>query len=300
MNLIFRRWRLGGTSARGIRQAMRQPVAIIRNDGIRNNEMVSYVTRERFNIETNPVDFAFRWGCTSAIPARITVNTVQAINWCSDKRQGRLDMQEAGVSVPPTWGVEARENDTSSPRAGVFVGRPSMHAQGRRLITGNWRTCVEQVERWGGGYVSELINKVAEYRVAVIQNRVAWVAQKTPGNPSDVAWNVARGGHFSNVSWENWPMEAVKECLKAAKVSGTDFCGVDVMVDNEGRAFVLEVNSSPSQTSPYRQQCFAKCFDYMIENNSKQALDDVPENRIKTYRSIIHPAVRSREGGANA
>jgi hypothetical protein len=289
MNLIFRRWRLGGTSARGIKAQMLQPVAIIRNDGIRpDGHMVSYVTKERFN---EPVEYAFRWGCTSSIRATHTLNTVQSLEWCSNKKQGRIDMQAAGVSVPETWPAESFGHMSGNE---LYVLRPAMHAQGRHLVSGNpsvIQIAIRSNERYRTGYISRLINKVAEYRVAVIQNRVAWVAKKTPGNPNDVAWNVARGGSFANVAWDNWPMAAVKECLKAAKVSGTDFCGVDVMVDADGKAFVLEVNSAPSQTSPYRQGCFAKCFDHIIANG-KEHFPDPAVDRIKTYKSVIHPAVR--------
>ena len=126
----------------------------------------------------------------------------------------------------------------------------------------------------------------------VCQNRAVWVAKKTPGNPDDVAWNVAQGGRFDNVRWGDWPMAVVVEAMKAAKVSGTDFCGVDVMVDADGNPYVLEVNSAPSQTSPYRQQCVAKAFDYIV-TNGKQHFDDV-EN-VQRWRDAIHPALVTDE-----
>jgi glutathione synthase/RimK-type ligase-like ATP-grasp enzyme len=142
------------------------------------------------------------------------------------------------------------------------------------------------------GYVSRLIDKEAEYRVAVIQGRVAWVAKKTPGNPEDIAWNVARGGRFDNVKWGNWPMLVVREALKAAKVSGADFCGVDVMTDIAGTPYVLEVNSAPSQTSEYRQRCFAKCFDYIVQHG-KEAFPDVKFTAKTSWKSTIHPALKT-------
>ncbi len=140
-----------------------------------------------------------------------------------------------------------------------------------------------------GGYVSRLISKVAEYRVAVVQNRVAWVAQKTPGNPDDVAWNVAAGGRFDNVRWGEWPPFVIDAALAAAKVSGTDFCGVDVMVDADGTPYVLEVNSAPSLTSPYRQQSFAKCFDYIVRNGKAH----FPDAQHFGWKDVIHPVLRT-------
>lgn len=289
MNLIFRRWKLGGTSACGIKAAMQQPIAIIRNDGLLpDGAMKSYVTKETFR---EPVEYAFRWGCTSRINARHTVNSVESLDWCTDKRQGRLDMQAAGVSVPDTWPAEEWHTDGAGLQ-GMFVLRPAKHAQGRHLVSGAAAMIMQSIRtnpRYANGYVSRLIPKVAEYRVAVIQNRVAWVARKTPGNPNTVAWNVAQGGRFDNVAWENWPIEVCKEALKAAKVSKTDFCGVDIMTTADGKPYVLEVNSAPSQTSPYRQSCFAKCFDWIVIHGKEHFPE--PE-KIKTYRALIHPAVR--------
>ena len=141
-------------------------------------------------------------------------------------------------------------------------------------------------------YISEFIDKEHEYRVFVCQNRAVWVAKKTPGNPEDVAWNVAAGGRFDNVRWGEWPLQVIRAALQAARVSGTDFCGVDVMVDYDGNPYVLEVNSAPSQTSPYRQQCVAKAFDYIVRNG-KQHFDGV--ERITSWKDVIHPAVWSRD-----
>lgn len=279
--VIMRRRKLGRGSARGISEASAKGIIGIRHW-----------------IDTLPanVSHIFRWGCTAMVAGPpeevldnvVFVNTAKSIHWCSQKKQGRFDMQAAGVPVPETWAAAEFE---AAPQEGQFVLRPAQHAQGRNLYHGD--ATVIQIaimnKRLQDGYVSRLIPKVAEYRVMVVSNRVAWVAQKTPGNPEDVAWNVARGGRFDNVRWESWPIEVVKAALAAAKVSGTDFCGVDVMADAEGKPYVLEVNSAPSQTSPYRQSCLAKCFDYIIEHG-KDALPD-PE-KIKTYKSVIHPALR--------
>lgn len=281
-NILFRRRKLGNGSCRGIQAVSTTGLTMHRNDSPLPSEL----------------NYVFRWGCTSTIPERegvTVVNKAAAIHWCSDKRQGRLDMQAAGVSVPKTWG-SIRDWYNAVGGTCAIVVRPKQHAQGRNLLsldaTSDDR--LAQVEAFqqqhGEIYISERINKVAEYRVMVVQNRAAWVAKKTPGNPEDVAWNVARGGRFDNVRWGDWPMAVIKEALAAAKVSGCDFCGVDVMVDAEGKAYVLEVNSAPSQTSEYRQACLAKAFDHIV-TNGKEALAD--PSRLRGWKDAIHPAVWS-------
>lgn len=288
-NILFRRRKLGNGSCRGIQAVSTTGLTMLRNDGV----------------WPPGVRYVFRWGCTSNLneshchPNCVVVNKASAIHWCSDKRQGRLDMQEAGVSVPETWVASAFRADVLQGLGygGQFVARPRQHAQGRNLMTGTASAIMPYLNQgspYHDGYVSRLINKVAEYRVMVVQNRVAWVAKKTPGNPEDVAWNVARGGRFDNVRWGDWPMAVIKEALRAAKVSGCDFCGVDVMVDAEGVAFVLEVNSAPSQTSEYRQACVAKAFDHIVTNGKEPLADP---SRLRGWKDAIHPAVWSSSNG---
>lgn len=282
MNIILRRRKLGRGSSLGIKAAATSAFQIVRN---------WMPTGREWPADWGPEPlYVFRWGCTSDLIGtnHIVVNTAQVIHWCSDKRQGRLDMQAAGVSVPETWSYEEFiEEDRDDEK---YVIRPANHAQGRNLLVMSndeiMGTNLDPI--YHGGYVSRLIDKVAEYRVYVIQGRVACVASKTPADPSAVAWNVAQGGRFANVKWGQWPMAAIKEALAAAKVGGLDFCGVDVMMDAEGKAYVLEVNSAPSLTSAYRQKCFAKCFDYIINNGKGHFAEPVNVSR---WQHVIHPAI---------
>jgi glutathione synthase/RimK-type ligase-like ATP-grasp enzyme len=121
--------------------------------------------------------------------------------------------------------------------------------------------------------------------------RAVWVAEKTPANKADIAWNVAKGGRFDNVRWSNWPLKAVKIAIKAFNLSNLDFGGVDVMVDAQGDVTVLEINSAPSLTSPYRQECMAKAFDYTLEHG-KERMPLTEEDG--QYLKFIHPALDNK------
>jgi glutathione synthase/RimK-type ligase-like ATP-grasp enzyme len=205
-------------------------------------------------------------------------------------------MQEAGVSVPHSWGVSADGVILPGGYSGIhelgvdpLIGRPVNHSQGRQLFTGGWGETVVQVAAWGGGYISELIHKVKEYRVFVVSGRVSWVAEKTPDDPTAVAWNVASVGHFSNVRWGNWPMAVIEQSLKAMALSHADFGAVDVIVDADGKAYVLEINSAPGIDSEYRRACTAKCFDYIVTNGREHF--EMP-TRFRSWKDVIHPELR--------
>lgn len=277
--IILRRRKLGRTSCKEIAATSQQGIAVVRNDAV-----------------IPAADVVFRWGTTSNVPrveGQLVVNSAESIHWCADKKKGRLEMQEVGVPVPQSWDARAFLHDqiegVGEFRSQYVLRRPK-HAQGKDLWHGDGAYIRQMivVHNVQDGYVSRLIDKKAEFRVYVIQGRVACVAKKTPANPNDVAWNVARGGSFDNVRWADWPMTAVAAAIPAAELSGTDFCGVDVMVDANGKAYVLEVNSAPSLTSPYRQACHRKAFDYIV---AKKSVEKIPVERFRKWSDVIHPAV---------
>lgn len=276
--IILRRRKLGRTSCREIAACMQQAIEVIRNDK-----------------DIPPAAHVFRWGTTSNVPkceGQIIYNSAESIHWCADKKAGRLAMQAAGIPVPHTFDAARWLGEDALAGYGVcdnFVLRRAKHAQGKDLWHGDAPHIARMIRDKNvyDGYVSRLIDKVAEYRVFVCQGRVVWVAQKKPGNPDQVAWNVAQGGEFSNVRWGEWHMPSCRAAILAALLSKTDFCGVDVMVDADGNPYVLEVNSAPSQTSPYRQSCVAKAFDYMIEKGKEV----IPCEQFKKWRDVAHPAI---------
>lgn len=231
-------------------------------------------------------EYVFRWGCTSELAnVKHTVNTAAAIGKVANKAGFRKTLQEKDL-CPATW---FRVEDVKYP----CVVRPNEHHQGRWIWKCNnereLRAAIAQPKcRAKGWYASEYIDKVAEYRVFVVCGRVVCVAKKTPADPRSLAWNVAQGGRFDNVGWEEWPLKAVRISIEAFNLSGLDFGGVDVMVDKAGEVTVLEINAAPSLTSPYRQGCFAKAFDYIVQHGK----EPIPLTKEKGgYRKFIHPAV---------
>lgn len=277
---ILRRRKLGLGSCDAIAKLSKHDVQVVRSD-------------RPFPPNTDTV---IRWGTTSNVPCRNVFNTAVAVHQVNSKREFRRILNKEGL-CPKTWFNFIDLDEVIGDHGNLLtpiIARPAYHSQGRSVEVfktiedlntfHNTKYGKDGVE-W---YYSELIPKVAEFRVAVVSGRAIWVAKKTPGNPGDVAWNVARGGRFDNVNWDNWPLKAVKVSIESFNLSELDFGGVDVMLDAVGRAYVVEINSAPSMTSPYRQECMAKAFDWMIEHGK----DRIPliEQR-GGYTKFIHPAI---------
>ncbi len=283
MNLILRRRKLGRTSAKEIAKHIPNTV-VARNDQALSNAVLI----------NGQAPCLFRWGTTSNVPAGYDIiNQAAAIHEVNDKSGFRMKlMQEAPDAIPKTWvnilAFEEEYEDGDAPYP--FIVRPQRHAQGRNLhLCSNYDELRAAVRRCGEGYyISQYIPKVSEYRVAVVSGRAVWVAKKTPADPAAIAWNVARGGRFDNVNWGDWPLKAVKVAIQAFNVSSLDFGGVDIMVDANGNCYVLEINSAPSLTSPYRQECMGKAFAHIISNGKAR----IPLTEAKGgYKKFIHPAV---------
>lgn len=267
MNIILRRAKLGRTSCRELNQFIKGKV--VRNDKYNGGE----------------VDTLIRWGCTSRVAAKKTINTVEAIHQVNDKVAFRKMMPEG---VCPKTCFSVADFNLKFP----VIVRPSRHAQGRNLhLCNNIREVIEACNIYAGigYYISEYVPKVKEYRVFVVGGRVACVAQKTPGNPDAIAWNVAQGGRFDNVKWQEWPIEVVKKAVEAFSHTSLDFGGVDVMLDKDGKAYVLEINSAPSLTSPYRQKCMGLSLKWLVDKGKKRIPTKVLDKN--KYRGYIHPAV---------
>lgn len=286
--LILRRRKLGLGSCRGIRDASQTGLDFVRNDQMKAKTFEG-------------IDFVFRWGCSSNLPDNVSVvNNAAAIHKIANKGAFRNDLlmcPETTNLVPPT--VFTMMDADAQLNAGhtLFI-RPKHHAQGKQVYLAKTQDeLIEAVAKCGvGWYASHYIKKVAEYRVFVCQGCVVWIAKKTPGNPDDPAWNVAQGGRFDNVRWDEWPLDVADAAIKAFNVSGLHFGGVDVMVSDEGLPYVIEINSAPSQTSPYRQQCTAKAFDHIVANGKEYI--GIDEN-YNGWRRFIHPAVWTKKQKEN-
>jgi glutathione synthase/RimK-type ligase-like ATP-grasp enzyme len=279
MTAIFmRRRKLGLKSIKGIIETMRATPTEYHNN---------------YEGDAPMADVYIRWGCTSTVPNKDAkvINSAKAIHRISDKSGFRKDMQ-ANRLCPRTWWNEDDVPWDESDEVNGIIVRAKVHAQGRGLWHCKNRAEVTDACRKAGEgyYINEYLPKVAEFRVFISQGYVVWVAQKTPANPEDVAWNVAKGGRFDNVRWGDWNMAVINNALAVFDLTKAHFAGIDVMLMADGSATCVEANSAPSQTSPYRQSCVAKAFDHMIEFEQWNTTV-VRHRNAKTWRDVIHPGL---------
>lgn len=237
-----------------------------------------------------------RWGCTIAMPNRWqgvpVMNQPSSIHLCNNKKEMvRLVKEYDERMQPDVWMSE----DSHQFHEGEWVIRPRVHSRGRNLLVYNGRF-VSSIP-FDDYYARRLVNKRREFRVYVMMGRVVTVAEKHPGNPDNVAWNVAQGGRFEVLPWSQWPVEAMSMSLYIAHdLNRLAFAGVDIMEDMEGNYYWIENNSAPSLPSlsdgrvSYRQQCMARAFAYHYQQNQLTTISI--NSNYSGYRRYIHPAIR--------
>lgn len=306
MAYLLRRPKLGRGSVRGILSFIGDGWEGYLHTGKKHDMVNGGYKKADYNQAQGP---CFRWGCTADVPQGVKVfNKSAAIHKVSDKAKFRKLLADNGLAGPTFTNVHvwdaAQDDDTP---VGKWVVRPRVHAQGKKIhLCTTWEQVYNAVKLYPGGYyIAQFFDKVKEYRVFVCQGCVVWVANKTPADASALAWNVAQGGTFDNVGWSSWNPDVVAAALKAMELSGLDYGGVDIMVDGEGKVCVLEINSAPSQTSPYRQECVAKAFKWMlgdIQSDVPGTIDLVKAWQAKriengkavgegAWRCFIHPGL---------
>lgn len=92
-----------------------------------------------------------------------------------------------------------------------------------------------------------------------------------PGK-NQIAWNRAQNNDaFVSVKWTDYNKNVAIEALKACEALGADFLGIDVLLDRNGKAWVLEGNSSPTlNTSEYSSERYAKYFQWLFRSAERR------------------------------
>lgn len=204
-------------------------------------------------------------------------NDGHAVERTVDKAMTSFLLHTNGVSTPSTWVCESREQahsiilrETSNDKK--LVIKPLFGSQGlgvRRLEYGDSFPVPMEEHVDGVYYLQSYINSGEDawqdYRMFVI-NGGAVAAMKRHGN----GWvnNVAQGARCEPVP----PAGEIAElAIAAARAVDIDYCGVDIIRDQKGRLFVLEVNSVPAW----------KGLQNVVETDIAQALVDDFLNKLE-------------------
>ena len=178
-------------------------------------------------------------------------NDGRAIERTVDKAMTSFLLLQNGVNTPKTWVCESRnlahqimahEIITANSQ---LVAKPLFGSQGQgvRLVDANKPPLPMDTFVDGVFYLQSFVKATHDYRVFVVNNQAVAAMQRT-----GETWlhNVAQGASCENILDKSAETDVLTIALQAALVLDIAYCGVDVIRDENGKLFILEVNSIPA------------------------------------------------------
>jgi len=179
-------------------------------------------------------------------------NTGRAVERTVDKAMTSFLLHHHAVPTPDTWVCESRHQAEKivaqeTALGNALVIKPLFGSQGNgvRLIKRGESLPVPMLQHVDGlyylqRYVDSGEGQWHDHRVFVIQGKA--VAAMVRHGASWVN-NVALGGRCEPIALSGELIELAEAASKAVDI---DYCGVDIIRDQSGKAYVLEVNSIPA------------------------------------------------------
>lgn len=224
---------------------------------------------KNFNFDNSVI---IRWGTREPITyhSSIIYNKSGAIANATDKLLSRQIFAERGVSAPRLL------NQVDDYREGIVIARPFVHSKGNNFVVLESKEELEKHWR-SGWYYSEFVDKVREFRVHCGHGKVLALMEKHNPNNGNHAWNRAQNDTepFTRIKQKETDEQNLRgimvEALKAVKSLGLDMGGVDVMLDENGISYVLEVNTAPTlNSSPKVAEMWAKYWEWLLRVNARR------------------------------
>ncbi len=181
-------------------------------------------------------------------------NRAEAIRLCDDKMLTYLSLLNSGIKMPKTITAplcyDAKENhafidNLEKKLPYPFVSKTNFGSQGKgvALISSREELIARENEiAFSPRLYQELIKgeKGVDYRLIVVGDKLI-ASMKRENTNGDFRSNVALGGKGSPVIV---PPSFEEMAKKAAAILNLDYCGVDIMKDENGDPVLCEVNSN--------------------------------------------------------
>lgn len=184
----------------------------------------------------------------AAARGQMVLNPPRAVETCVDKFLTNVRLHQAGLPVPRTIVCQTWQDAMQGfeQLGGDVVVKPIFGSEGRGLIRLTdrelaWRTYQAIGQTGGAIYLQEYLNHPGwDVRAFVLNGKVIAAMKRTAKN--DWRTNVAQGG-----TAEPMTLAASENDLatRAAAATGAVVAGIDLIQNEAGNWFVLEVNAVP-------------------------------------------------------
>ena len=172
----------------------------------------------------------------------VVYNEGKAIERTVDKAMTSFLLQQHSIATPNTWICESRQQAHAiiSSHAQLVI-KPLFGSQGQgvRLVDHEKLPLPMDAFTDGVFYMQQFVEATHDYRVFIVNNQVVAAMRRT-----GETWlhNVAQGALCKQID----DKDVLEIALRAALALDIAYCGVDVIRDQTGKCWVLEVNSIPA------------------------------------------------------
>ena len=181
-------------------------------------------------------------------------DNAEAIRLCDDKMLTYITLSNNGIKMPKTISAplnyagiddEAFIKEVAKELSFPIVAKDNFGSLGKEVyLIKNYDELVafEKDHKFSAHLYQEFIesSKGHDFRIIVIDGKVV-ASMKRCNDNGDFRSNVAQGGHGELI---NLPESFKEAAEKAAKILNLDYCGVDLLDDEDGNPVLCEVNSN--------------------------------------------------------
>jgi len=177
----------------------------------------------------------------------LTINKQEAVHLSSNKPLCKQKLLETGINTPKYYNFqEAISGNVPFP----LVVRRNNHSQGRWFYVVN---SARELRKYDPSrhYIQELVNKIDEYRLFIMKDKIIEADLKEPpaNNPNAMIRNHTHGSFFRWVRVSSLDSSMKSMVRRAVKdVVGLDFAAVDcatIQTDRGVSSTIFEINSAP-------------------------------------------------------
>ena len=254
-------------------------------DVIKNTQVFAYIFEGNIDISLPKYDFVLYLDKDRYVAELLEkagyklYNSIDAITKCDDKMLTHICLANEGIKMPTSISSTLCYTDNGNrdylveviDKIGLpMIVKENYGSLGKQVYLANNHAELLEIE-------NKLIHiphifqqyiecsKGKDYRVIVIGGKV--IAYMKRENPYSYLSNLATGGTASKVEL---PQKYLDVAVKAAKILGLDYCGVDILEGPHGEPIISEVNSNAFYEGIEKTTGInvAGCYvDYLLSKN---------------------------------
>jgi gamma-F420-2:alpha-L-glutamate ligase len=199
-------------------------------------------------------------------------NNLHKVRYFINKKADILNFSSANLPIPKTYIFSDLNQIDSNELEFPLIMKGINSSQGKKIFKVNSKADILQIVNEVGGKLSDyLIQELVDYthdiRLIVIGDRVLGAMQRIP-QEGEFRANFSLGG--SVVKYDA-PEDMKDIAIKTAKSCELLVSGVDILIDKNGKYYVLEANRSPGLkgiSEALGINVADKLFDFILEHES--------------------------------